>query len=419
MKIAGTWIKMGARNLRKNRRRSFFTMGALALGFTAVNIFGGYTAYIFTGVEEGYIYAHANGHLTVFKDGFLEAGSFNPMDYLLTDSEIRTLKEICRSDPRILLASPQLQLTGLISNGEVSTIFVATGAVPSDADRIRSKAKGFVRRLRLFDGNPLTDEAPYGVGLSRGLARKLDLSLNSSPVVVAPTADGQMNALDAQVFNVFDSPYEVLNGMVVNVSLTFAQELYDTTSADRLVLLLQHAEQTRAVKRDLERRLADEGLAVDIRTWEELCPSYTRILNMFNVIFALLFTIVFVIVVLSVVNTISTAVLERTREIGTLRALGLKRRGALAIFATESALLGLFGSAAGLAMTIAVWCAVKVIKPQWYPPMISAPVSLEIYLVPEYIIMSLIFLVLLAMCAAVLPARRAARMGIIDALGHV
>ena len=58
-------------------------------------------------------------------------------------------------------------------------------------------------------------------------------------------------------------------------------------------------------------------------------------------------------------------------------------------------------------------------QPTWVPPTVTKRVPLEIYIVPEYIVLSLVFLIILAIIAAVLPARRAARMSIIDALGHV
>jgi putative ABC transport system permease protein len=81
-------------------------------------------------------------------------------------------------------------------------------------------------------------------------------------------------------------------------------------------------------------------LELDIKTWKELDPLYTRIKDMFDIMFLFIFVIVFVVAVMSIVNTMSMAVLERTREIGTLRALGVKRPGIVRIFALESAMLG-------------------------------------------------------------------------------
>ena len=89
---------------------------------------------------------------------------------------------------------------------------------------------------------------------------------------------------------------------------------------------------------------------------------------MFDVIFLFLFIIFFIIVVMSVANTMSMAVFERTREIGTLRALGLKRRGVMLLFAIESSLLGILGTVGGILLTLLGWWVVDFFKPTWTPP---------------------------------------------------
>ncbi len=140
---------------------------------------------------------------------------------------------------------------------------------------------------------------------------------------------------------------------------------------------------------------------------------------MFNVIFSFVFLIVMIIVALSVINTVSMAVVERTRETGTLRALGLKRSGVVKMFAAESAILASLGSLGGLLLTISGWAMVLYLKPTWIPPTIPMKVPLEIHLVPYFLIFTTISMIWLAVGAAIIPARRAAKMCIIDALGHI
>ena len=78
------WLRIAARNLFINARRSLFTILAIGLGYAAVNVFGGFTEYMFTGLEDSHIYAQGNGHLTIFKKGFLDHGKLNPVAYLLS-----------------------------------------------------------------------------------------------------------------------------------------------------------------------------------------------------------------------------------------------------------------------------------------------------------------------------------------------
>jgi putative ABC transport system permease protein len=413
-----TWIKIACRNLGKNRRRSFFTVLAIGLGFAAVNVFGGFTAYIFTSLRDGYIYALGNGHLTIFKQGFLTHGKLDPVRYLLSEAETQTIKKELQSFSAVVLVTPQLYTSGLLSNGEVSTIFIAAGRVPSDLRIISSHAKGTIGRLSLFTGKPLEDDISHGIGVSSGLAEQLQLDMGSNAIAMAPTVDGQVNALDAQVFQLFESAVEVLNDKLVIVPLTFAQSLYDTSSVDRLTVLLQDTAQTESMRAALTDVFTQRGLDVEIKTWDELSLLYSKVKEMFDIIFLFIFVIVFIIAMMSVINTISMAVMERTREIGTLRALGVKRRGIVRLFAFESAMLGMLGSILGISLTLISWLAVEVLKPSWTPPIIAKRLPLEIHLVPEYALFSVLCLVILSMGAASLPARRAAYQGIVEALGH-
>jgi len=413
-----TWIKLAIRNLFRNARRSLFTILAIALGFVAVNVLGGFMVYIFNNLQENYIYGEANGHLTIFKTGFLDKGKLDPTRYLLTADQVRTIEGVTSRHPEVLVNTSQLGVSGLLSNGEVSTIFVGTGRVPSDVEKIRKYANTANKRIRQYDGQPLADDEVNGIGVSHGLAKALNLPLGATAVAMSPTVSGQINALDARLLQLIDSPVEVLDDKLTIVPLKFAQSLYDTHSVDRVTLLLDRDTDVEAFRTVLARELRQAGLDVDIRTWAELSPFYTKTKKMFDVIFVVSFVIVFMIVVMSVVNTFTMAVLERTREIGTLRALGVKRHRIIGLFSMESVVLGGFGSLLGIALTLLVVTSVSWLEPTWVPPQMARRVPLQIYLVPPYWVFSTLMLMLLSTVAAILPARKAARMPIPNALGY-
>jgi putative ABC transport system permease protein len=413
-----TWIKLAVRNLFRNARRSFFTILAIALGFVAVNVLGGFMSYIFSNLQESYIYGEANGHLTIFKTGFLDKGKLDPTRYLLTESQLATIERVTARHPNVLVNTAQLGVSGLLSNGQVSTIFVGSGRVPSDIERIRRYANPINKRIRQYDGQALSDRQVNAIGVSHGLAKALNLPLGATAVAMSPTVSGQINALDAELVQLIDSPVEVLDDKLTIVPLRFAQSLYDTKSVDRVTLLLTRGTDVDAFRAVLAPELRQSGLDVDIRTWTELSPFYTKTKKMFDVIFVVSFVIVFMIVVMSVVNTFTMAVLERTREIGTLRALGVRRRRIVALFSMESVVLGSFGSLLGIGLTLLVITSVSWLEPTWVPPQMARRVPLQIYLVPTYWLFSTLMLMLLSTVAASLPARKAARMPIPNALGY-
>jgi len=272
--------------------------------------------------------------------------------------------------------------------------------------------------MTLYDGRPLSDQVSSAIGVSHGLAKALNLKLGDTAVAMAPTVSGQVNALDAQLYQLIDAPIEALEDKLALVPLKFAQDLYDTSSVDRITVVLDATAHAEAMRSVLAREFAAAGLMVDVKTWNELSPFYTKVKKMFDVIFAISFLIVFTIVVMSVVNTFTMAVMERTREIGTLRALGVKRRGIVSLFSLESVVLGVSGSAIGIGLTLLVVVLVGWLEPTWIPPQMARRVPLQIHLVPQFWLFSTGMLVVLSMLSAIIPARKAARMPITHALGY-
>jgi len=409
------WLTIAWGNVVKNRRRSLMTMLAVAVGFAAVALFRGYTAHTYEGLRQSAIRGEGLGHLTLFKAGWRENNGKDPGRFLLTPAEIEAITALTKADAQVVLATPQLQVSGLVSNGRSSRIFLARGVVAADYATIA----GPLARSRAIKGRGLDPDSADGVLMAGELARQLDLEPGGEAVVLSTTLEGQMNAVDIRINGTYDTGSDATNDKYLLLPFRTAQALYDTDRADRIVLLLDHWQHTATVRSRLVRKLGEAGLACELRSWDELSLFYGKVKGMFDLIFLFIFQIVLVIVVMSTANTMTMAVVERTREIGTLRVLGVKRRSISLLFALEGALLGLLGSLAGVGLNVVAWALVRIIAPSYLPPGVSAPVLLVVDLLPGTMLRLTLFLTLLSMAAAIWPARRAARIAIVDALGHV
>jgi len=391
------------------------TLIAIAMGFAAVSIFQGYIHNTYKGLRNSAVRGEGLGHLTIYKQGWLEKGKIDPDKYMFSQEELKRISNLVEEDEDVILATPQINISGLVSNGRTSTIFLANGVIPRDDKTI----KGTWAAFRPVKGEGLSEKKPYGVEMGEDLASHLDLKPGGYGVVMATTLDGQMNALDIEVAGTYDTGSSATNDKYIRVPFTFAQSLYDTEKADRVVVLLNDWKKTEATRERLENTLSGAGIACEIKTWNELSLFYLKVRGMFDMIFMFIFSIVFIIVIMSVVNTMGMAVLERTKEIGTLRALGLKRRGVSLLFAVEGAMLGFLGTVFGIVLNVVVWAVIRSVEPSYIPPGSSSPVPLIVNLVPQSMLFLMLFLILLSLMAAILPARRAARQNVVDALGHV
>ena len=409
------WLTLAFRNILKTRRRTLVALMAIGFGFTAIALFKGYIHNIYEGLRGSAIHGAGIGHLTIYKKGWHVHGKSDPQNHMLSQKDIARIASIAGEIPHVVLASPRLSISGLVSNGRSSTIFIATGVIPAHDKQIKGEFNAYCP----LTGKPLDQDNPYGVEMAQGLARRLEFKNGDDGVVMGTTLDGQMNALDIHINGTYNTGVADTNDKYIKGPLSFAQSFYDTQKADSMVILLNDWHQTHPVRQALLSRLAAAGIGAEIKTWKERSAFYNNVRNMFDMIFLFIFAIVFIIVIMSTTNTMGMAVVERTREIGTLRALGLKRKGVTFLFAAEGGLLGVFGSLFGLLLHGAAWAAISLAQPSYIPPGNSSPVALVVDFMPGSLIRLMLFMTCLALVSAIVPARRAARQNVVKSLTHV
>lgn len=409
------WIKMAFRNIVKSKRRTLVTLLAIAFGFSSISLFQGYIHNIYEGLRASAIHGAGVGHLTVYKKGWEAHGKSDPENYMIAKEELKKIEAIALETSHVTLASPRLSISGLVSDGKNSTIFIAQGVIPDHERAIKGEFYDF----QPIKGDPITAENSYGVEMAEGLAGYLNFTPGSDGVVMGATLEGQMNALDIRVAGTYNTGVSDTNDKFIKVPFSFAQSFIDTHKADSLVLLLDHWQHTDAVRQQLINSLSGAGIEVEIKTWKELSTFYKSVRNMFDMIFLFIFIIVFIIVIMSTTNTMGMAVVERTREIGTLRALGLKKRGVSLLFAAEGMLMGFAGSLFGFFLHTIVWGLLFFFQPSYIPPGNSTPVPLIVDFLPGNITRLILFMTFLALFSAIVPARRAAKQNVVLSLTHV
>lgn len=403
---------LALRNLGRNSRRTLVTALSIAFGFAAISLFAGYTKTVYRGLAEQAIHGELLGHLTIIKKGQRREGRLHPEKYLLNSDDIGRMTEIVHQSSPDAHVAPRLAVSGLLSNGRVSTIFLAEGIAPADMEKLRGP--------RIRASGALSGESSNGVTLARGLAEMLGLKETSDASVLVSTVQGQANALDVSVIDTFSTGNASTEDKFMFMPLQLAQTLYDVEGqADRLTVLLPDAAQTEELRTVLRSSLAKAGYEVEVETWQELSAFYRQVKSLFDMIFSFLLSIVIAIIVMSITNAMSMSVIERTREIGTLRAIGVRRLGVVSLFVTEAFLLVLVASVAGLVLTILLSFGINSSEIVYRPPNSTDEVPLLIGFDTAKVLVTGVLLSMLGVVAAYIPARRAAAQPMIDSLGHV
>jgi len=466
-------LKIAFRNIFRNTRRSLTTLSTIAIGVTAVLVFGAYITYIQYGVQTAAV--QRTGHLQVFRNGYFNYGTAAPADWGIDryQDALRLIREDHELKQITAVVTPIQSLAGIAGNFENNTSkpFFGTGFVPSDRDRMKQwneygtgsqglkhsglkdndltqgiTGTGLVRILGLCDRlhldgcppipklaarqpdpstNALATPAPDLDDLARR-DKPVGDALSQEPVIdlLAATAGGAPNVVTLRVSQVEMQTLKELDDNYVGMNIGLAQNLIygrDEHKVSGIVVQLNRTEDLEKARALLLALSKEHGLDLEVRDFTELNAQYNQIIGMFRAIFAFISAIIAIVVLFTVTNAMGMSVVERTGEIGTSRAMGIRRQGIRKQFLTEGSLLGIMGATVGVMLAYFAAYAINHSAITWSPPGQVGRVPLRLYLIGAewLIVITWIGLLVVSALAALIPANRAARMVVVDALRHV
>jgi putative ABC transport system permease protein len=256
--------------------------------------------------------------------------------------------------------------------------------------------------------------------LGVGLARSLKAEPGAGLTMLASTTEGALNAVDVSVAGVVSTGIPDMDARLVYTDVATAQHLLATDRVSSLGVFLSSMEATEPVRARLQARLQIHQPALEVRSWIDQATYYRSVRELYNRIFGALGAILGVIVVFVVTNAMAMAVIERTREVGAMRALGTSPIQLVRGFAIEGSMLGGVGALLGTLGAAALSIALLIFPLQMPPPPgRSVGYALVVNVDPLLYGLTLIAMVVMATAASALVARRTVNQPIVDALGHV
>jgi len=402
-------LRLAIRNIFRNVRRTAFTLAAIAAGCSALILNGGVIFNIFRGLREDAIYGR-HGHLQIFRRGYTEGHLAHPDRYLIPEDEYPRIRDILNGAPQVTAVTRRLSFSGLAQNRDTTVSFLGEGVEPV----VDAK---FQKHLTIIAGDGLASDEPFGVLLGKGLAERVHACPGDYLTLLSQTADGALNAIDVRVRGIFHGGLKDYDDWTMKVPLSAAQRLLWSQRIEAIVVLLDDTAATRAVRDRLQELFPKNDLDLEVRTWEDLALFHNQVVALFRRELHVITVIVSVIVILSIANTMTMSILERTREFGTLRAMGARPRRIVGLLLLEGAILGLAGTAAGLVVGAAVARVVSRIGITYpSPPGSTRPYIGGIDLVPDYLLFSCVSSWTATIVATALPALRAVQTRVVDAL---
>jgi len=403
---------LALRNVRRNRRRSLLTAGIVVFGFAAFALAGGFISQTFEGLKDGTIRGGV-GHLQVARRETFSGAEERTLEHGISDVE--RVEGVIRKDPAVAAVLPRIDFVGLVSNGNRSVPYLGVGFDPVD------EAKNMETRTLLASGRWFAGPDEISVVLGTGLAGAVGAKAGDTVTVFGTTPDGVLNAIDATVAGLAELPVKELNDRYLATTIPAAAKLLDVGgTVSKLVVMLKRGERAEDAAPRLRNALAASGTPLDVRTWRELALFYNQVRMLYAGIFGFMGAVLVIVVLLACANTMTMAAAERTREIGTLRAIGTSPGKVRAMFVAEGLMLALAGSLAGAGLALLVRAGLNashIMLPP--PPGASHGTPIHVAFYPLTYVAGLAAMLATLAAASYFPARRASRVPIVEALAHV
>ena len=325
--------KMAYRDLGRNRRRSFFSALALAMGLALLLLIASVVEGEMRGAMESNIRLNS-GHLQVRAASYNEdKTSLKWEDLIENPGEMAA--EIAALEP-VKVATPRLFASGIISSNDNTVGVRIIGIDPA------SEANAPFRE-GMISGDFLTADDRQGILLGQPLAEKLNLKAGDTVQLLANTSNGDVDEQPFAVRGVYSTHIPGFDENTVFMPLLKAQAITKTENhASALFILLKDRADAAAVAAALPTS------QYQVKTWEQMNELIVQFEQFASAYMKLIYLIILAITATVIVNTLIMSVYERTREIGILAAIGMKGSRIMAMFFAESSLLAVGGILMGL-----------------------------------------------------------------------
>ena len=410
--MLGTLFRAAFRNVMRNTRRSAITALAVLIGTGAIVIGRGCLNGIYDIVIGGVTLA-VTGDVQVHKKGYLDTTEALPLN--LTVQFDDDLEGLIRDDERVAEVSGRIHFSGLVTdvNQENTTVFYGFAMDPDHEFSITPR-----NLENVVDGQALSNDDPTGIVLGEELARNLGLKVGDEVTLLVNTKHGSLNGKDVTVRGIAAFKLPGLVNKAVHLPLSTAQKLlYLDGEVTEVAVKLHEAsipEVTRYTQ-DLSKTLEGKHKEYSANSWMEVSEFYLESLSMIDQVFAVLIVIFFVVMVAGIINTMLMSVLERVSEIGTMMALGVKRKRILGLFLIEAGILGLMGALLGTGVGLLI-----VGYYDYYGLLLPLPGGHEHpvhpHVDPVYTIGIIVSALIVSTASALYPAWRASLLTPVDAL---
>lgn len=394
------YLRLGYRNIVSHKRRAFLTIFMIVTVVAITLVLEG----IMAGSREGWLISviHSEtGHIQITRRGYREKYMMSPLDLLLTSPD-EIEKEI-NTNNDIIAITKRLNFGGMIATKDKTAMFSGIGIDPVNEYDIFDL-------IRLEKGERIMPHKRSGCLIGGGLAKNLNIDTGDTVSLISNTVEGAINAINVEIVGILNTGVPQVDNLILYIPINAAQELLNVEGqVSNITILLKDISLVDKVADDIKKRLEGRFHDIDIVTWEQLATLFKRIQGMYLFQARIVEMIMFFLITLVICTVMIMAVFERTREIGTMSAFGIRRGEIISLFLCESIIIGMIGGVIGIILGIIINIIANIIGIPFNPPDTEIVVYIRPILIYDNVIFILIFAVLTTIIGGLYPAAWASK----------
>ena len=409
-------VTMALRNLGRNRRRTMLAATSVAISIMLIIFMNGMVGGFLGSIVKNYT-KNDVGHINIVTSDYRERERFAPVNAAIPDSG--AVINALEGTPGLKGATFEERIRfGVLLSAGAST----KAALGIAGDPVKERNLLMLDRSILPGGRYI--EAPGETIMGESLAHDLGLSVGDDLKVLTQRADYGLGFKKLRVVGLFRTRVNSLDNAVFQMNLGDARELLAMgAGAQQILVMLPDYRLADAAAAAIRGTLAAKGIdGLSVRAWSAM-GDFPRFILMAESIYFWMYVIVAFLGAFIITNIMMMVVLERRKEIGLLKSMGMPNHEVLTLFLTEGVLMGAGGSAIGVVLGLAANTVLHTVGLDMTSAMagFNWPMDNVVYFTVSIPWALIIFMLGVSVSAIVslLPSRSAARMNPIDAIRSV
>ncbi|MCG2821101.1 MAG: FtsX-like permease family protein, partial [Candidatus Atribacteria bacterium] len=331
-------IKLGLKNLSRQKRRNGITILVIAFAFFIYlfldSVMGGMEDLSFNNIIN-----FETGNIQVAYPQYWEEREELPLENLIYLNQ--DIEESIKNMDGLLGASPELRFKANLNNGIDEIAVIGLGIIPEKYNEV------YTTQEYLVAGSIFTPGESKAV-IGERLAELMDLKVNDYITLLIRTKEETFNTIDLEIGGLVNTPHPVINNGIVFVPLDIAQQALNVEDGVSIITIKTNkGKEIDPIIDNINQNFQEKNMNINAYSWKESAKTVIAMSAASDAETAVVLTVILMIGMIGIINNVILSALERTREIGMMKALGMREWEIVLVFMIEACGVGIIGGLAG------------------------------------------------------------------------